>query len=57
MENRGNTHRNRTGNAVRGGLPALALALLVVLPVTAAVGTGLTGKGGPSVRVSVNGWQ
>ncbi|WP_167529631.1 hypothetical protein [Streptomyces spinoverrucosus] len=53
MENRGNTQKTCIGNAVRKGFPALALALLVTLPVSTAV----TVQGGPSVQLSVNGWQ
>ncbi|MDC0767585.1 hypothetical protein [Streptomyces sp. HD] len=39
----------------RRGIPVLALALLVALPVSAAVTVG--DRGGPSVHVAVNGWQ
>ncbi|MCL8015243.1 hypothetical protein [Streptomyces sp. AS02] len=40
---------------LRRGLPVLALALMVTLPVGAAVTVGV--GGGPSAGVAVNGWQ
>ncbi|WP_345014952.1 hypothetical protein [Streptomyces shaanxiensis] len=64
MDNRGNARIARnTGIAgmttakagLRRGLPVLALALMVTLPVGTAVTVGV--EGGPSVGVAVNGWQ
>ncbi|SDO56798.1 hypothetical protein SAMN04487981_111279 [Streptomyces sp. cf386] len=61
MENRGNTGiagntgMTTTKAVMRRGLPVLALALMVALPVSAAVTMEV--GGGPSVQVAVNGWQ
>ncbi|MGW6909304.1 MULTISPECIES: hypothetical protein [unclassified Streptomyces] len=44
-----------TKAVMRRGLPVLALALMVALPVSAAVTMEV--GGGPSVQVAVNGWQ